>query len=118
MIRFNSYKVKIVTPIELTNELDVNSYVYAPKDYDGLMVFFMKSGTSKNDYLNGLDYNKEYKELLKQYNETGEKSEKLEEIEKNNKRVYKLLEARYGANEDYKNDYFYVIRLIDINNKY
>ena len=102
-------KDKTIIFIEIT--------IYAPKDYDGLMVFLNKKGTSKQDLFDQIEYNKKYNELLKEYNETGKKSEELKEIEERNTKNFKLLDSRVKGEPELKNDTFYVLRVSDIKPK-
>ena len=53
--------------------LSINAFVYAPADYDGLMISLRNIGTSKQDFINSYDKSQKYKKLLNEYNETGEK---------------------------------------------
>ena len=100
-----------------THRSTVNMYVYAPKDYDGLMIFLKKSGTTKQDFLDILDYSNKYNELVKEYNETGEKSSELTKMEENNNKTFKLLENKSGDGSEYPKDSFYVLRVNDITPK-
>ena len=90
--------------------------IYAPKEYDGLMVFLNKKGTSNQDLFDQLEYNNKYNELVKEFNETGEKSKELKEMEERNTRYFKLLESRVKGETELKNDTFYVIKVSDIKN--
>ena len=47
------------------NRLTMNAYIYAPKDYDGLMIALNKNGTSKEIVLKQIEFNNKYNELLK-----------------------------------------------------
>lgn len=97
-----------------TATLSVEIIIYAPKEYDGLMVFSSKKGTSKQDLFDQLEYNKKYNELVKEAEETGKKSNELIEMEENNSKHFKLLEARSKGEKDLKNDSFFVIRVSEI----
>ena len=88
--------------------------MYAPKDYDGLMTFFDKKGTTKQDFLNQLDYSNKYNELVKEAEKTGEKSDELKDIEERSNKNFKLLEARTKDSKELKNDTFFVIRVSEI----
>ena len=102
-------KDKSTTFIEIT--------IYAPKEYDGLMVFFNKKGTTKQNLFNQIEYNNKYNELVKEFNETGEKSEELQEMEERNTRNFKLLESKVKGEPELKNDTFYVFKVSDIKEK-
>ena len=91
--------------------------IYAPKEYDGLMTFFSKKGTTKQDFLDQLEYNKKYNELANQANETGEKSEELKFMEDQINNSFKLLDPRRNGQSELKNDAFYVIRVNEIKPK-
>ena len=99
-----------------TNRLTINTYIYAPKDYDGLMIALNKNGTSKEIVLKQIEFNNKYNELLKDEQNNGEKSNELVEIEHKLNKMYKLLDEQHmDIKERNKND-FYVIRVNEINN--
>ena len=99
-----------------TNRTTINAYIYAPKDYDGLMIALNKNGTSKDIVLKQIEFNNKYNELLKDEQNSGEKSNELVEIEKKLNKIYKLLDEQHmDIKERNKND-FYVIRVNEINN--
>ena len=91
--------------------------VYAPKEYDGLMTFFNKKGTTKKDFLKQLEYSNKYNKLVKEANENGEKSAELIEMEENNSKLFRLLDPRTKDESEYKNDTFYVMRVSEIKTK-
>ena len=91
--------------------------IYAPKEYDGLMVFFNKKGTSKQNLFDQLEYNKKYNELVKEFNETGKKSEELKEMEERSASYFKLLDSRVKGEPEFKNDAFYVLKVSEIKPK-
>ena len=93
----------------------INVFIYAPDNYDGLMLSLKNIGTTKKDYIKNLENKNKYNELLKEYNETGEKSEELVKMEEDNNKVYKLLEGKDGKKIDKKE--FYVFRISDIKPK-
>lgn len=92
-------------------------YVYAPKDYDGLMINILKRGSSKDSFEIQNNEYQEYLNLQKEEEETGEKSEKLIAIEEKRNKIIKLFESKYQENIKYNKDDFYVIRLTDISEK-
>ena len=47
-----------------TNRLTIYAYIYAPKDYDGLMIALNKNGTSKEIVLKQIEFNNKYKVIL------------------------------------------------------
>lgn len=95
----------------------ITIYIKTPKEYDGMMTFFNKKRTTKQDLLDQLEYNKKYNDLVKEANETGKKSDELIEMEERNNKHFKLLESKVKGEPDYKNDAFYVIRVTDIKSK-
>ncbi len=95
-----------------TTNIEIN--IYAPKEYDGLLTFFKKKETTKQDLLDQLDYNNRYKELVKEAEKTGVKSDELKDMEERNNKHFKLLESKTKDKEELKNDTFYVIRVSDI----
>ena len=104
--------------IQTKKDLDttsINVFIYAPANYDGLMLSLRNTGTSKKDFINNSDKKKKYDKLLSEYNETGVKSKELEEMEKESNKVYKLLEAADGKKIDKKD--IYVFRISDIKPK-
>jgi len=99
-----------------TNRLTIKAYIYAPKDYDGLMIALNKNGTSKEMVLKQIEFNNKYNELLKDAQNNGKKSDELVEIENELNKVYKLLDEQpMDSKKRNKND-FYVIRVNEINN--
>ena len=97
-----------------TNRLTMIGYIYAPKDYDGLMIALNKNGTSKEMVLKQIEFNNKYNELLKDEQNNGKKSDELVEIEQKLNKIYKLLDTQYiDTNKRNKND-FYVIRVNEI----
>ncbi len=97
-----------------TNRVTVNAYIYAPKDYDGLMVALNKNGTSKDDVLKQIKYNNKYSELLEEEKKSGTKSNELIEIEKELSKVYKLLDTQYKDIAERNKEDFYIIRVNEI----
>ena len=97
-----------------TDKSKTTVYIYAPKDYDGLMVSILKRGSSKESFLNQMEQNNRYLELKKEAEETGEKSEELLKIEEKINRLTKLFESVYNENLKYTKDDFYVFRVSDI----
>ena len=95
----------------------IETTIYVPKEYDGLMVFFNKKGTSKQNLFDQIEYKNRYNELVKEYNETGKKSEELQEMEEINTNNYKLLETGIKGEPELKNDTFYVLKVSDIKPK-
>ena len=105
----NTIKDKSTTYVDIT--------IYAPKEYDGLMTFFSKKGTTQQDFLNQLEYNKKYNELVKESNDTGQKSDELKDMEYEINNTFRLLDARKKGEKELKNDAFYVIKVSDIKTK-
>ena len=63
------------------------------------------------------ELNKKYNELVKEFNETGEKSEELQEMEERNTSEFKLLDSNVKGEPELKNDTFYVLKVSDIKPK-
>ena len=98
-----------------TNKVTMTTYIYAPKDYDGLMVSLNKNGTSKDMVLKQIEFNNKYNKLLSDSQETGKKSDELLEIENKINKLYKLLDKREDVFTIINSkDDFYVMRVNDI----
>ena len=97
-----------------TNRLTVIGYIYAPKDYDGVMVSLNKNGTSKDIVLKQIEFNNRYNELIKEEQNNKEKSTELTEMENKLNKLYKLLDNRYMDTNKRNNNDFYVIRVNEI----
>ena len=80
---------------------NVNAYVYAPKDYDGVMIAMQKSGTS----IEAIE------KEIEAYNKYVSENNQANEQQVGN---YKLLESKYDTNSKLSNDEFYVFRLTDL----
>lgn len=93
------------------NRITMTAYVYAPKDFDGLMVALNKNGTSKDIVLKQIEFNDRYNELIKEEQNNKEKSTELTEMENKLNKLYKLLDNRYMDIKERTADDFYVIRL-------
>ncbi len=96
------------------NRITMTAYVYAPKDFDGLMVALNKNGTSKDIVLKQIEFNNRYNELIKEEQNNKEKSSELTEMENKLNKLYKLLDNRYMDIKERTADDFYVIRLNEI----
>lgn len=97
-----------------TSHTTTTVYVYAPKDYDGLMISILKRGSSKEEFeIQNNEYEK-YLKLQKEAEETGEKSNELIEIEEKREKVITLFDSKYDENIKYNKDDFFVIRLTNI----
>lgn len=97
-----------------TNRLTVIGYIYAPKDYDGVMVSLNKNGTSKDIVLKQIEFNNRYNELIKEEENKKEKSNELTQMENKLNKMYKLLDTQYMDKNKRKNKDFYVIRVNEI----
>jgi len=97
-----------------TNRLTVIGYIYAPKDYDGVMVSLNKNGTSKDIVLKQIEFNNRYNELIKEEENKKEKSNELTQMENKLNKMYKLLDTQYMDTNKRNNNDFYVIRLNEI----
>lgn len=100
------------TNYKKSNKIISEITIYAPEDYDGIMIALNKKGVDKDSFLKTIEETKKYEELKAKSEETGEKSKELIEYEKENKKTYKLLERR--DKKEYANDTFYVVKLSDI----
>ena len=120
-IKWDGMKVAIngngTITIKDKSTLFIKITIYAPKEYDGLMVFLNKESTSKQDLLDQIEYNNRYNELVKEFNETGVKSEELKEMEEINTSNYKLLDSNVKGQPELKNDAFYILRVNEIKPK-
>ena len=88
--------------------------VKVPKDYDGVMVAILKSGSNEKSYGKYKERYDKYQELLKDYENTGEKSKELIEFEEDQFKVRTILESINDKNLIYtKNDYI-VFRMSEI----
>lgn len=97
-----------------TNRLTVIGYIYAPKDYDGVMVSLNKNGTSKYIVLKQIEFNNRYNELIKEEENKKEKSNELTQMENKLNKMYKLLDTQYMDTNKRNNNDFYVIRVNEI----
>ena len=88
--------------------------IKVPKDYDGVMVAILKSGSNEKSYGKYKERYDKYQELLKDYENTGEKSKELIEFEEDQFKVRTILESINDKNLIYtKNDYI-VFRMSEI----
>lgn len=88
--------------------------VKVPKDYDGVMIAILKSGSNERSYRKYKVRYDKYQELLKDYENTGKKSKELIEFEKDQFKVRSLFESINDKNLTYtKNDYI-VFRMSEI----
>lgn len=88
--------------------------ISVPKDYDGLMIGFLKKGANKESFDNYKEYIKKYNELKKQAEETGKKSTELIKIETREKSMLKILENSIYDKKIHTKDEFYVFKVKDI----
>ena len=103
-----------ITSYTDTDRATITVKIYAPKDYDGLMIGILKRGSSSDSFK--IQY-EEYKKLLKLQEEaekSGKKSEELIKLEEKRNKIYKLFESTYDENLKYNKDDFDVIRVNDI----
>lgn len=97
-----------------TNRLTMIGYIYATKDYDGVMVSLNKNGTSKDIVLKQIEFNNRYNELIKEEENKKEKSNELTQMENKLNKMYKLLDTQYMDTNKRNNKDFYVIRVNEI----
>ena len=80
-------------------------FIYAPKDYDGLLLAINKNGTSRAAIEAEMNA---YKKYLEEHKDNPESEE-----ERQNK-TYKILSSQYGDDNKYNKDEFYYINVKDI----
>ena len=97
-----------------THRLTMIAYIYAPKDYDGVMVSLNKNGTSKDIVLKQIEFNNRYNELIKEEENKKDKSTELNEMKNKLNKLYKLLDGQYMDIKERTADDFYVIRVNEI----
>ena len=100
-----------------THRLTMIAYIYAPKDYDGVMVSLNKNGTSKDIVLKQIEFNNRYNELIKEEENKKDKSTELNEMKNKLNKLYKLLDGQYMDIKERTVDDFYVIRVNEISKK-
>lgn len=88
--------------------------VKVPKDYDGVLVAILKSGSNEKSYSKYKERYDKYQELLEDYRNTGEKSEELIEFEKEQFKVRTILDSINDKNLTYTNDDYIVFRMSEI----
>ena len=88
--------------------------VKVPKDYDGVMVAILKRGSYEKSYAKYKERFDKYQELLKDYENTGEKSEELIEFEKDQFKVRSLFESINDKDLTYTKDDYIVFRMSEI----
>lgn len=126
----NNYKIGIyeqnlVQTKESENEVDVvdgkdhfknpvysyiKVFVLVPNDYDGVSIALDKNGSTKEKVLKQREYEIKYF-TLKEEAKNGTKSSELEEMEKEENQVYKLIDKKNNKRKEYSEDSFYVMRL-------
>ena len=97
-----------------TNRVTVTTYVYAPKDFDGLMISLNKNGTTKELVINQKNENNRINELMKANENKTEKDEEYIKMEEELNHLYKLLDKQYYYLTEPKKEDYYVFRLKDI----
>ena len=88
--------------------------VKVPKDYDGVMVSILKSGSNKESYAKYRVRYDKYQELLKDYENTGKKSKELIEFEEDQFKVRTILESINDKDLKYTRDDYFVFRMSEI----
>ena len=88
--------------------------VKVPKDYDGVMVAILKSGSNEKSYGKYKERYDKYQELLKDYENTGKKSEELIEFEEDQFKVRSLFESINDKDLTYTRDDYIVFRMSEI----
>ena len=88
--------------------------VKVPKDYDGVMFAILKSGSNEKSYGKYKERYDKYQEKLKDYENTGTKSNELIEFEKDQFKVRSLFESINDKNLTYTKDDYFVFRMSEI----
>lgn len=88
--------------------------VKVPKDYDGVMVAILKSGSNEKSYGKYKERYDKYQELLEDYENTGKKSKELIEFEEDQFKVRTILESINDKNLIYTKDDYIVFRMSEI----
>ena len=88
--------------------------IRVPKDYDGVMVAILKRGSYEESYAKYKERYDKYQELLKDYENTGKKSNELIEFEEDQFKVRTLFESINNKNLTYTKDDYIVFRMSEI----
>lgn len=88
--------------------------IKVPKDYDGVMVAILKSGSNEKSYGKYKERYDKYQELLKDYENTGEKSKELIEFEEDQFKVRTILDSINDKDLTYTKDDYIVFRMSEI----
>ena len=99
-----------------TTSQSITTYITMPKDYDGVLVALNKDGSTKELFEEKNDKYNRKQELIKQADETGEKSEELIKIEQDEERVKKLVDPNDESRKDLKAEDYYIFKTADIFN--
>lgn len=97
-------------------ESEVTTYITMPKDYDGVMIAIRKKGITEEDNKKDVEEYNKLVELQKQAQETGNKSEELINLEKENDRVHKIIDSNDESRKEAIIEDYYVIKTADIFN--
>ena len=85
-----------------------------PRNYDGILIAINKNGSNYDTWKKSYDYYRKIVSLQNDYEKTGKKSIELDNLEKENKNVYKLFDDKNEKGKDFTKDDYYVFRLIDL----
>ncbi len=88
--------------------------IKVPKDYDGVMVAILKSGSNEKSYGKYKERYDKYQELLKDYENTGEKSKELIEFEEDQFKVRTIFDSINDKDLTYTKDDYIVFRMSEI----
>ena len=88
--------------------------VKVPKGYDGVMVAILKRGSNEKSYEKYKERYDKYQELLKDYQNTGKKSNELIEFEEDQFKVRTLFESINDKTLTYTKDDYIVFRMSEI----
>ena len=96
-----------------TTHIVITYFIYAPKDFDGVMWGLHNSGTTKEVHDKNVAYNKKYDELKAQA-DAGQPSEEYNQMQVEKDKVKKVNQSTLDPNLTYNISEFYVIRVNDI----
>ena len=96
----------------VTYEMTVK--IYAPKDYDGIMVAVPNIEYSSDYHDTITKLSNRYEELKKEFEETGETSEEYEELDNTMNKTITLFESRIDPDLKFTKDNYYIFKLSSI----
>ena len=96
-----------------TFSLTISATISMPKDYDGVLIALYKKGGTKEGFERDYENQQEFIKLQKEANESGEKSERLSELEKEKDTVHKLINTNDESRKDRKVEDYFVFKVTD-----